>query len=225
MFMSFLIYSRNIFLVSLLASLIVLISACSSTYYNTMEKVGIHKRDILVDRVENARDSQSDAQEQFKSALDEFSSVLNVKETNLKKAYESLNEEYEGSQDAADEVSQRIDKVESVAIALFKEWKQELALYENPNLKKASEQKLIDTRKRYDGLMETMRNAEQSMKPVLRIFRDNVLVLKHSLNAQAIGALRSEFAGLKSNINRLIIDMNRSIESSDRFIAEMEKQG
>ncbi len=219
--MSFTVHLRNIVLVLLIA----LLSACSSTYYNTMEKVGIHKRDILIDRVESARDAQSEAQEQFKSALDEFSTVLNVKETGLKKAYESLNEEYEDSQDAAGEVSKRIDKVESVSKALFKEWKEELSLYENANLKKASEQKLMDTRKRYDGLMETMRNAEQSMKPVLRIFRDNVLVLKHSLNAQAIGALRSEFAGLKSNIDRLIIDMNRSIESSDRFIAEMEKQG
>ncbi len=214
-------YLRNLFLAALLVS----IFGCSSTYYNTMERVGIHKRDILVDRVESARDSQSDAQKQFKSALDEFSSVLNVKETGLKKAYEALNDEYEDSQEAADEVSKRIDKVEAVSKALFKEWKQELALYENANLKKASEQKLVDTQKRYNGLMETMRNAEQSMKPVLRIFRDNVLVLKHSLNAQAIGALRSEFAGLKSNIDRLIIDMNRSIESSDRFIAEMEKQG
>jgi nitrogen fixation-related uncharacterized protein len=30
---------------------------CSKAYYGAMEKVGIHKRDILVDRVEGARDA------------------------------------------------------------------------------------------------------------------------------------------------------------------------
>ncbi|MDY0291763.1 MAG: DUF2959 family protein, partial [Desulfuromonadaceae bacterium] len=28
---------------------------CQSTYYAAMEKIGMHKRDILVDRVEQAR--------------------------------------------------------------------------------------------------------------------------------------------------------------------------
>jgi hypothetical protein len=49
---------------------------CSKAYYGAMEKVGIHKRDILVDRVEGARDAQSEAQEQFKSALEQFGTVI-----------------------------------------------------------------------------------------------------------------------------------------------------
>ena len=50
------------------AMLLPLFGACSQAYYGAMEKVGIHKRDILVDRVKDARDSQAEAQEQFKSA-------------------------------------------------------------------------------------------------------------------------------------------------------------
>ena len=44
-----------------------------------------------------------------------------------------------------------------------------------------------------------MKRAEQSMQPVLRTLRDNVLYLKHNLNAQAIGALRGEFGVLKTD--------------------------
>ena len=50
-----------------------------------MEKVGVHKRDILVDRVEDGRDSQADAQKQFQSALEQFSSIVQLEETDLKK--------------------------------------------------------------------------------------------------------------------------------------------
>ncbi len=50
-----------------LAALLVLplLTACSSAQYAVMEKFGIHKREILVDRVEDARDSQEDATQQF----------------------------------------------------------------------------------------------------------------------------------------------------------------
>ena len=50
---------------------------------------------------------------------------------------------------------------------------------------------LNDTRKRYKQLMSSMRRAENSMEPVLVAFQDQVLVLKHNLNARAIGALAS----------------------------------
>ena len=200
-----------------------IVTGCSNAYYGAMEKVGIHKRDIMVDRVADARDSQAEAQEQFQSALDQFNSVVTLKETDLKKAYDKLNSEYEACADAAGEVSERIDKVESVSEALFREWEDELALYENKELARASKKQLNATRIRYDEMLDHMRRAEQSMAPVLRIFRDNVLFLKHNLNAQAIGSLRDEFSNLETEIDTLIDRMSRAIESSNAFIAEMQQ--
>lgn len=199
-----------------------LVSACAGVYYDTMESVGIHKRDILVDRVEAARDAQGDAQEQFQSALQQFASVIRLEESDLKQAYEALNDEYEACESAASAVSGRIEKVEAVADALFEEWRQELDLYQNQNLKAASEKKLSQTRARYREMLGSMQRAERSMQPVLDTLRDNVLYLKHNLNAQAIGALRGEFGSLKADIDTLIQRMNQSIERSDDFIRNMQ---
>jgi chromosome segregation ATPase len=201
-----------------------LLSGCTNPYYSAMEKVGIHKRDIMVDRVEDARNSQEDAQEQFKSALDQFSSVIALEDTDLKRAYESLNREYEDCVDAADTVSSRIDKVESVSDALFDEWEDEIKLYKNKDLARSSRKQLSATRDRYDDMMVRMRKAESSMAPVLDLFRDNVLYLKHNLNAQAIGLLQGEFASLEAEIDTLIGRMNEAIESSNAFIADMQAQ-
>lgn len=202
-----------------LAFILLYFSGCSKTYYSAMEKVGKHKRDIMVDRVEEARDSQADAQEQFKSALEQFDSVVKLKETNLKKAYDLLNNEYDKSTDAAEEVSDRIDKVESVADDLFDEWEQELKEYQNKDLRRSSQEKLKLTQKRYKEMLTSMHRAEASMEPVLKIFHDNVLFLKHNLNAQAISSLQSEFANLKGEIDILIKEMNAAIKSSNTFIA------
>ncbi|MGD9121192.1 MAG: DUF2959 family protein, partial [Desulfobacterales bacterium] len=40
-----------------------------------METMGYHKRDIMVDRVQDARDAQEEAKDQFESALEQFSTV------------------------------------------------------------------------------------------------------------------------------------------------------
>jgi Protein of unknown function (DUF2959) len=196
---------------------------CSKAYYGAMEKVGIHKRDILVDRVEGARDAQSEAQEQFKSALEQFGTVVHIKSSNLKKAYEKLNAEYEDSENAAKKVSERIDAVEAVAGALFDEWEDELKLYKSDDMRGSSKRKLQDTKTRYREMLSSMHRAEKSMGPVLLSFRDNVLFLKHNLNAQAIGSLQSEFSTLKGKIDGLIQNMNEAIKTSNKFIADIKQ--
>lgn len=199
------------------------LGGCSKAYYGAMEKVGIHKRDILIDRVEDARDAQSEAQEQFKSALEQFGAVVHIENSNLKIAYEKLNTEYEDSERAAAKVSERIDKVESVADALFDEWEDELKLYKSADLRRSSQRKLQDTKTRYNEMLASMHRAEKSMEPVLRSFRDNVLFLKHNLNAQAVGSLRSEFSTLKGEIDGLIKKMNVAIETSNQFISDIKQ--
>jgi len=207
----------------LFALLLLFVTACQSAYYGAWEKVGVHKRDILIDRVENARDAQNDAQEQFKSALEEFSALVNFDGGNLQRMYDRLNSEYESSLDAASEVSDRIHQIEKVAGALFREWKGELKQYSNANLRADSARKLKATERKYGSLIKTMKKAEKRMQPVLTVFNDNVLYLKHNLNARAIGALKGEFGQIKRNIDILVADMNKSIQSSNDFIKTLRQ--
>ena len=199
-----------------------LLGGCSSAYYKTMEGFGIEKRDILVDRVEDARDAQGDASEQFASALDQFRATVNFDGGDLEDTYDNLNAEYEKSVSEAEEVSTRIDSVESVAEDLFREWERELDQYSRADLRRSSASLLNDTRKRYEQLMATMRRAERSMEPVLEAFQDQVLVLKHNLNARAIGALRNELASIERDTANLIKQMQKAIAEADTFIESME---
>jgi len=152
-------------------------------------------------------------------------SIVALENTDLKQAYDRLSGEYENSQDAAEEVSDRIDSVESVAEDLFEEWEAEIEQFNNAEFKRSSASQLRDTRSRYSGMLTSMRRSEQSMQPVLQTFRDNVLFLKHNLNAQAIGSLKGEFASLEQEIEVLIREMNRSIAESNKFIDELQATG
>jgi DNA repair exonuclease SbcCD ATPase subunit len=199
-----------------------LLTACSSTYYSAMEKVGLEKRDILVDRVEDARDSQEEAQEQFASALEQFSALVKFDGGELEDIYERLSDEYESSVEAAEDVGERIDSIEKVAGDLFEEWRDELEEYSNASLRRDSERKLNETERQYDRLVSAMRRAESRMEPVLEALQDNVLYLKHNLNASAIGALQGELGSIRADVDRLIAEMNAAIAESDSFIATLK---
>lgn len=212
-------FSRLVFLTLLCA---LLFAGCSTVYYDAMEKIGIAKRDILVDRVGEARKSQQEAKEQFSSALEKFISVTKVETGDLKNKYDQLNREFTRSEERANEVRTRITAVSDVSDALFSEWKKELKQYSDQDLRRASERQLDETRRRYEELMSTMRTASSRMDPILDKFRDQVLFLKHNLNAQAIAGLSTTSRGLQEDISRLIDDMERSIREADAFIKAMK---
>jgi len=197
---------------------------CQSVYYDAMEKMGYHKRDLMVSDVEKARDAQQEAKEQFKSALDRFTTVLNIKGGELQDKYNTLNEEYERSETKAQAVRDRIASVEDVSQALFEEWEAELKEYSSANLRKSSQAKLTQTRTQYAQLIKAMKRAESKMPPVLAKFKDQVLFLKHNLNAQAIASLKSELGSVESNIKILIKEMESSIKQADAFISSMNKE-
>ena len=209
--------------VLILLPLLLGLTACQSAYYSAMEKVGVHKRDILVDRVEEAQQSQQDAQQQFKSALEQFSTLIKFDGGDLQRVYEATDSEYQACSKAAEDVSARINSIEAVADALFDEWQDELDQYSNAKLKQDSAKKLADTKRQYNSLLKTMRRAEQSMQPVLASLKDNTLYLKHNLNAKAIGALKGEFSAVQRDISRLIGDMNSAITQSEQFLATLKQ--
>ena len=198
-------------------------AGCSSMYYSAMDSVGIQLRDIMVHRVEKARDSQQEAKEQFKSALEQFTAVTNFKGSDLQDIYNELNDEYEDSVAQAKDVRSRIDEIEDVSEALFEEWEDEIEQYSSASLKRNSQQQLRKTKSHYQQLIAAMNKAESKIRPILAVFKDQVLYLKHNLNAQAISALKGELTTIESNVSVLIAAMERSINEADQFIQTMEK--
>jgi len=200
------------------------LSACDTVYMATMDKIGYAKRDILSSRVKSARDAQEDAKKDIQSALEQFGNVVSYQGGDLEATYKKLSGELESSEDSAETVRKRIRDVESVADALFSEWETELGQYSSADLRRKSEAKLTRTKSRYKNMLAAMNRAEQRIDPVLRPLRDQVLYLKHNLNARALAAMKGELLKVDAQVDRLVQDMNRSIAEADKFIQTMEKE-
>jgi len=206
----------------LVAGTALALPACKAATYNVYETFGIHKRDILVERVEEGRDAQDEAKEQFQSALEAFREVVDFDGGDLERLYSDLKGEYERCESRVKQVRGRVDAIEEVAEDLFSEWKDELDQYKDPDLRSKSEATMRSARARYEELIDAMRRAEQRMEPVLGVFHDHVLFLKHNLNATAVASLQGTLVSIEDDVAGLIADMEASIAEADAFIATME---
>ncbi len=200
---------------------VTLFTGCRTAYYSTMEKFGVHKRDLLKKRVVAARDEQQEASEQFKDALTRIREMYKVDGGDLEKTYDELKKDYDQSAERAEAVRKRIDDVETVASDLFKEWEKEIQDISTPTLRQNSSQKLRETQQRYNEMITALNQAESSMEPVLTRFKDQVLYLKHNLNAAAVASLKGESINIQAEITKLLQDMNNAIAKADKFIQAM----
>jgi hypothetical protein len=208
-------------LVGLLVLLSVL-TGCKSAYYSTMEKFGVYKRDLLKRNVQAARDEEKAASEQFKDALTRLKEMYGFQGGDLEKTYNTMQKDYDRSVERANAVHKRVKDVETVASDLFKEWQKEIGEISSEKLRTDSQQKLHETQRRYDEMFAALKRAEKSMDPVLTRFHDQVLYLKHNLNAAAIASLKGESTDIQNEISRLLQDMNQAIARADQFINTLE---
>jgi hypothetical protein len=207
---------------SLLLLLIMLgFADCHRVYYGTMEKLGKHKREIMVDRVKDARDTQNKARAQFLTAMDQFKSVVKFQGGDLEEKYNDLHSTLKKSESAAEDVHKRIGSVEDVSEALFKEWREEMDQYNSDALRRSSQQKYDVTRAKYLELIAAMKRAESKLEPALVPLRDQVLFMKHNLNANAIAGLSDEVVSVQANVDQLVRDIDSAVAQADAFIASL----
>lgn len=183
-----------------------------------MAAFGQEKRDILVSDIRKARDAQQDTREVFRDALEQFSSVVHFDGGDLQKEYDRLSKELSRCEGRAEAVQARIDAVEQVSKDLFKEWERETRQFQNDAYRRDSERKLRETRESCEKLLESMRAAQRRIDPVLSVFRDQVLYLKHNLNARALAALQNESDQVSADVSRLVDDLSAAIDEANRFI-------
>lgn len=197
------------------------LTSCTHLYYKAQEKIGNEKRDILVDRIKKGREDQEKAKQQFKSTLEAFQAATGFKGGATETVYKKLKKEYDAAADRTKQVSDRINAIEKVSGDMFNEWEKELNGMRNGELRGRSGGLMKAARRRYTELIRTMKAVETKAKPVLKAFEDQVLFIKHNLNAEAISSLKINVVKMDADVQLLIRDIEVSTREADAFIASL----
>jgi len=197
------------------------LTGCTSTYYKTMRTLGKEKRDILIQRVKDAKKDQDQTKQQLKTTMESFQALTGFKGGSLEKSYKRLNSDYESANSQAKKLHDKIQSIDQVSNDLFKEWQKEINEMGNAKLKAQSSTMLRNAKTRQAAYMRAMNQTEDRIEPVLSAFRDQVLFLKHNLNSRAIGSLKGTSATLQSDVAGLIQSIDASSQEADKLIASL----
>lgn len=186
--------------------------------YNAYEMVGLEKRDLFKSEVKNVQEEQEETGEAFKDALTKLKEMYDFEGGDLEKQHSKLKSSYESAKAEAGDLRKRIKNVNEVAGDLFAEWEDEIDEISTESLRKKSEKQLDKTKDRFKDLQKQMAVAEKKMNPVLTKLKDQVLFLKHNLNAKAIAGLKSESGQIQTEIKSLIKEVEEASKEAESFI-------
>jgi hypothetical protein len=208
-----------------LASLIIIaavtLGGCTSAYYSAMQKLGKEKRDILVQRVKDSKKDQEETKEKLKTTMESFQALTGFQGGSLEKSYKKLNSDYESAANQVAKLHDRIQSIDKVSGDLFTEWQGEIDQMGNAKLKARSASMLKDAKVRQASYMKAMRTTESRIAPVMSAFHDQVLFLKHNLNARAIGSLKATSATMDTNVTALMKSIDGSMAEADTLITSL----
>src|ERR1700744_5618315 len=196
-------------------------TGCTSAYYATMQKLGKEKRDILVQRVKDSKKDQEDTKEKLQTTMESFQALTGFQGGSLEKSYKKLNSDYESSAGQAGKLHDKIQSIDQVSNDLFKEWQGEINAMDNGKLKSQDSVMLRNAKVRQATYMRAMHQTEDQIAPVLKVFHDQVLFLKHNLNSRAIGSLKNTSAGLKNDVAGLVQSIDASSQEADKLISSL----
>jgi Protein of unknown function (DUF2959) len=194
------------------------ISGCSSAYYSVMQKLGKEKRDILVQRVKDSKKDQEDTKEKLQTTMESFQALTGFQGGSLEKSYKKLNGDYESAADQVQKLHDRIQSIDKVSNDLFNEWQNEINEMGSAKLKAQSSGMLKDSKAKNAVFMAAMHNTETRITPVMAAFHDQVLFLKHNLNARAIGSLKGTSAKMDTDVTALKKSIDASMAEADNLI-------
>jgi hypothetical protein len=187
-----------------------------------MEKLGKEKRDILLQRIVDSKKEQDAARKQIQTTLKTFQELAGYQGGDLERSYNKLNDDYERAQSQADKLKDRVKSIDQVGSDLFREWQKEIDQMKNQDLKSRSRTLLRDARQRHSIYVRKMARTVQKMNPILQTFRDQVLFLKHNLNARAVGSLKQTATSINSAVDDWMKDLDSSLQEADSVIATLK---
>ena len=198
---------------------LLLIGCQSQPYYKTMEVLGVQKRDLLVDRIDDVRATGVEAQSLLAKLVTTYRETADAPRDNIEGAYDRFEDGFEDARNKIRKMEGDIKTMKRVADDTFAEWESELKLYQDPQLKAESEAELAQRRQEYAALERVFDETGQRLDPVLFSLRDRVLYLNRNQSPETLARMKADAPQVEAELRGAIAELQRSIDAAAAFRA------
>ncbi|MCB9868804.1 MAG: DUF2959 family protein [Planctomycetes bacterium] len=174
---------------------------------------GPGKVNDLVGWIERVYVDSELARQEVRSALGQLQAIVGKEFTgDPVPAFQSFVEAIKRSEDQAKKLTSAVGPMKRTADPVFKRWATDLESFHSVELRQRSQERLLDTRRRYDAIVTAVDPMQVSLEKFNKSLRDHSLFLGHDFNAGSVAAIRNDV----QTLSLLAKDLDAQLEASMR---------
>lgn len=202
-------------------SLVVLLltaSVSSSILAQSAEK----QIDKLIKRAGDTITAIRAARMQIGATVRDYNQILAGEAEDNRAAYKKLQKSLKKSEKSAAAVGAQAEKMDSAASEYFASWEASLSEFTSDEMRARSEERMKETRQRYDGILQAGREAGEAFRPFVTLLKDQIVFLGHDLNPAAIEDLQDDAERLNSQAKEVFSKIDETKRTAMRYIASLK---
>lgn len=198
--------------------LVATVGGCSAAYYAAMEQLGWEKRDILVNRIEVARDALRAAARRVTTA---WQVVERASAAEAGPVAARLRTALADAHTDAAVAERRVAGVAAAGTRLFTSWAQEVADTRDAAQRTRGEEIYARAEERYGRMLAVMQEAVAAMPPVLAVLREQAAALEAAPGAATGAAVRAALAAAADELGVLQLATDRAAAEADAGVQQL----
>ena len=137
----------------------------------------------------------------------------------VKSAFEQFVLSIQNSEEQALKLRSTVRQMNDSSVAVFDQWSADLLKISNPQMRARSEQRLENTRERYQTILSAARTVESGYDSFNQGVRDLSLFLNNDLNPQAVAEVNEEARLLADLAVQMEGRFNRCLDAAREYLA------
>jgi len=182
---------------------------------------GVKQIQELIKKANAGVESINDTKAQLQKTMDAYNTVLAPDVKDRRDAYKKLQKEVNESEKKRAVVATRNGEMNVEAGKLFKTWEGSTAAIQDPELRKRSQDRLAQAKKRYSDIQANGQGAARLYTPFMKALQDQVTYLGHDLNAGAVASLKPEADKLNVQAKELYSAIDKTTAAATSNISQL----
>jgi hypothetical protein len=155
--------------------------------------------------------------DQLQQTVHALKDLTTQKKGDLRETYNTFAAEVKNTQAAAAWTAARAQSMESAGKQYFGDWQASLIGVSNNSVRKKGLKRLEETRKDYDKVVESLKEAAQKFKPFLSNLDDVQKAMAQDVTPAGVKSIRGIASDAESNVKKVSRSINSAVEELDRM--------
>jgi ElaB/YqjD/DUF883 family membrane-anchored ribosome-binding protein len=199
---------------------LVLAAGCSTfEVLGISHKDGLEQVDELLTCVERVQVDSAVSKERSQAALEALRTLIAPEfRGDPVTAHQQFVAAVEQSEEQAEALQDDARPLRKTAESVFARWTEDLESFGNLAMRQRSQERLEETRRRYDAIMSAAVAAQLAYDAFNGDLGDHALFLEHDFNATSVGLASQELDGLKSRARELAKRLDACIAACQAYV-------